>query len=56
MAIIRRRYDDIEDILMFILSKAFISSSELENLYITYVAKPRNKHSYYSLKHYLPKD
>ena len=39
----------IEDIQMFLLNMAFISSSEVEYIYILWVAKPRMKYTYLSL-------
>ena len=39
----------IEDIQMFLLNMAFISSSEVENIYIPWVAKPRMKYTYFLL-------
>ena len=34
---------------MILLNMAFISSSEVENIYISFVAKPRMKYKYFSL-------
>ena len=34
---------------MFLLNMAFISASEVENIYISGVAKPRMKYTYFSL-------
>ena len=34
---------------MFLLNMAFISSSEVENIYISLVAKPRMNYTYFSL-------
>ena len=41
----------IEDIQkkIFLLNMAFISSSEVENIYMSWVAKPRMKYTYFSL-------
>ena len=34
---------------MFLLNMAFISSSEVENIFISLEAKPRMKYTYFSL-------